>query len=141
MAVYTKIDKLLLESFLDDYELGKLLSFEGIQEGVENSNYKLIMSRGSYILTIFEKRVEKRDLPFFIKLKKHLVSKDFLCPKPISNKKNSYINKIKYISSIGVTASASAPEILVQNFIELIRRNYQTKVHEEDYDKENVFLN
>ena len=54
MAVYTKISKQLLESFLENYELGKLLSFEGIQEGVENSTYKLIMSTGSYILSIFE---------------------------------------------------------------------------------------
>ena len=95
MAVYTKIDKQLLYSFLENYELGKLLSFQGIQEGVENSNYKLTMSSGSYILTIFEKRVNEKDLPFFIQLKKHLVEKNFLCPKPISNKKGSYINQIK----------------------------------------------
>ena len=95
MAVYTKIDTQLLKSFLKNYELGKLLNFEGIQEGVENSNYKLIMSTGSYILTIFEKRIDEKDLPFFILLKKHLFEKNFLCPKPISNKKNIYINKIK----------------------------------------------
>ena len=70
MAVYTKIDKQLLYSFLENYELGKLLSFQGIQEGVENSNYKLTMSSGSYILTIFEKRVNENDLPFFYSTKK-----------------------------------------------------------------------
>lgn len=100
MAVYTKINHKLLESFLENYELGKLLSFKGIQEGVENSNYKLNLSTGSYILTIFEKRTDEKDLPFFILLKKHLCEKNFLCPKPISNKKNNYINKIKNKASV-----------------------------------------
>ena len=72
MAVYTKINRQLLESFLENYELGKLLDFEGIQEGVENSNYKLTMSTGFYILTIFEKRVDVKDLPFFVQLTKYL---------------------------------------------------------------------
>ena len=95
MAVYTKIDKQLLEYFLENYDLGKLLSFEGIKEGVENSNYKLNMSTGSYILTIFEKRVDTNDLPFFIELEKHLIEKNFLCPKPLHNKNGIYINQIK----------------------------------------------
>jgi len=90
----------MLEPFLDNYNIGKLLSFEGIQEGVENSNYKIFMSSGLYILTIFEKRVDEKDLPFFIQLKKHLVQKNFLCPKPISNKKGNYINYIKNKASI-----------------------------------------
>jgi len=95
MAVYTKITKHMLESFLENYDLGKLLSFIGIQEGVENTNYKLIMSTGSYIFTIFEKRVNENELPFFVELKNHLFKKNFLCPKPISNKDGIYINKIK----------------------------------------------
>ena len=95
MAVYTKINKQLLESFLENYELGKLLSFTGIQEGVENSTYKLITSTGLYILSIFEKRVDVKDLTFFIQLKNHLIAKNFLCRKPISNKKGDYINQIK----------------------------------------------
>ena len=95
MAVYTKINKKQLEAFLEYYELGKLINYEEIREGVENSNYKIIMSTGFYILTIFEKRVDKKDLPFFIKLQKHLVEKKFICPKPISNKKGNYINQIK----------------------------------------------
>ena len=59
MAVYTKIDKQLLYSFLENYELGKLLSYEEVKEGVENSNYKLIMSTETYILTIFEKHTRR----------------------------------------------------------------------------------
>ena len=70
MAVYTKINKKLLINFLNNYSLGKLISFGGIQEGVENSNYKIITTSGEYILTIFEKRVKERDLPFFVKKRK-----------------------------------------------------------------------
>lgn len=95
MAVYTRIDKNLLVLFLKNYDLGSLISFTAIQEGVENTNYKIITTSGSYILTIFEKRVEEKDLPFFIELKKHLVKKKFLCPQPISNKKNIFINILK----------------------------------------------
>ena len=77
MAVYTIINKQLLEPFLENYELGTLISFEGIQEGVENTNYKLTMSSGIYILTIFEKRINEKDLPFFIQLTKKLYEKKF----------------------------------------------------------------
>ena len=72
MAVYTIINNQLLESFLENYGLGKLISFKGIREGVENTNYKLTMSSGIYILTIFEKRINEQDLPFFIQLTKVL---------------------------------------------------------------------
>ena len=95
MAVYTIIDKKLLYSFLNNYDLGELLDFEGIKEGVENSNYKITTSQGIYILTIFEKRVEEKELPFFVELKKHFVQKKFMCPKPISDKEGNYINYIK----------------------------------------------
>ena len=95
MAVYTKIDRKTLEKFLKNYNLGKLISYEEIQEGIENTNYKLTISSGKYNLTIFEKRVKKSDLPFFVELKKHLFKKKILCPMPISNKKGKYINKIK----------------------------------------------
>ena len=94
MAVYTKINKKLLINFLNNYSLGKLISFGGIQEGVENSNYKIITTSGEYILTIFEKRVKERDLPFFVNLTKHLINKKFKCPRPVSNKHGKYINKI-----------------------------------------------
>ena len=87
MAVYTKINKKQLEALLEYYELGKLIDYEEIREGVENSNYKIIMSTGFYILTIFEKRVNEKDLPFFIKLQKHLVEKNFICPNQVVFKK------------------------------------------------------
>ena len=69
MAVYTAINKEVLSSFLNNYDIGKLENFEGILEGVENTNYKIITSQNIYILTIFEKRVKESELPFFIELK------------------------------------------------------------------------
>ena len=70
MAVYTLIDEDLLNSFLKNYKIGDLINFEGIEEGIENSNYRITTTKGKYILTIFEKRVKEKDLPFFVELKK-----------------------------------------------------------------------
>ena len=95
MAVYTLIDEDLLNSFLKNYKIGDLINFEGIEEGIENSNYRITTTKGKYILTIFEKRVKEKDLPFFVELKKHFVQKNFKCPEPISNQKGDYIDKIK----------------------------------------------
>ena len=66
MAVYTNVDDAALGSFLEAYDLGTVLSLAGIAEGVENSNYLLRTDRAHYILTLYEKRVERSDLPFFI---------------------------------------------------------------------------
>ena len=95
MAVYSPISKEELEIFLQQYNIGKLIKYEGILEGIENTNYKLETSKNIYILTIFEKRVSPEDLPFFINLKNHLTKKKFLCPKPIKNRNQKYINLIK----------------------------------------------
>ncbi len=100
MAVYTKISKENLISFLNNYEIGNLEDFEGILEGVENTNYKLTTTEGKFILTIFEKRVNQEELPFFVDLQKYLSSKKIKCPMPVSDKKNQYINKIKNKNSI-----------------------------------------
>ena len=66
MAVYTKVTKKELQKFIANYKIGNLLSFHGIKEGVENTNYLLKTETGSYILTIYEKRVRKKDIPFFL---------------------------------------------------------------------------
>ena len=92
MAVYSLISKIELETFLQQYDIGSLNSYEAILEGIENTNYKIITSKNTYILTIFEKRVNPNDLPFFINLKNHLAKKKFVCPKPIKNKDGKYIN-------------------------------------------------
>ncbi|MEZ5997652.1 MAG: homoserine kinase [Hyphomonas sp.] len=83
MAVYTQVSDEALDAFLKEYDLGTPLSFKGIAEGVENSNYYLETSTGRYILTLFEKRVNAADLPFFIGLKQHLAAKGYPCPEPI----------------------------------------------------------
>ena len=83
MAVYTQVSDDALAAFLDEYDLGKALSFKGIAEGVENSNYYLETTTGRFILTLFEKRVNAEDLPYFIGLKQHLSAKGFPCPQPI----------------------------------------------------------
>ena len=66
MAIYTKINKEKVSSILSNYKLGNVKKFEGIKEGIENTNYSLETDEGKYILTIYEKRVNKNDLPFFL---------------------------------------------------------------------------
>ena len=95
MAVYTKILKKNLEELISSYNIGNLTSFKGIEEGVENSNYRIKTSKGKYILTIFEKRVIKSELPFFIGLMNHLSKKRFKCPKPIKDRHGNYIRELK----------------------------------------------
>ncbi|WP_193367339.1 homoserine kinase [Pelagibius marinus] len=83
MAVYTEVSAEEIESFAADYGLGEVLSFKGIAEGVENSNYVLQTESGSYILTLYEKRVDAADLPFFLGLMEHLAGRGIDCPVPL----------------------------------------------------------
>ncbi|MBX3583802.1 MAG: homoserine kinase [Rhizobiaceae bacterium] len=83
MAVYTDVSEGELETFLRDYPAGKLLSYKGIAEGSENSNFLLHTSEGSFILTLYEKRVDTADLPFFLGLMHHLAGKGISCPLPV----------------------------------------------------------
>ncbi len=83
MAVYTDITEAELRSFLDPYRIGDLLSYKGIAEGVENSNFLVHTSEGAYILTLYEKRVDPADLPFFLGLMEHLAQKGLTCPLPV----------------------------------------------------------
>ena len=103
MAVYSPINESELLSLLEQYDIGTLVKFEGILEGIENTNYKVTTSQNNYILTIFEKRVESKDVPFFINLKKHLASKKFLCPEPISDIQGKNINTLKAKSCVLVS--------------------------------------
>ena len=95
MAVYTSVNQSELEDFLEQYNLGKLISYDGILEGIENSNYKILMEEGDFILTIFEKRVDPQDLPFFMNLQKHLSDHGFHCPVPVENKDKNTINSLR----------------------------------------------
>lgn len=82
MAVYTEVSDEALEAFLIRYNIGSLVSFKGIAEGVENSNYLLRTDDGTYILTLYEKRVDADDLPFFLGLLNHLNARGISCPTP-----------------------------------------------------------
>ena len=83
MAVYTEVNDDELSAFLTQYDLGQLLSYKGIAEGVENSNFLLQTDQGNFILTLYEKRTKKEDLPFFLDLMDHLAASDFACPTPV----------------------------------------------------------
>ena len=86
MAVYTDVAADELAEFLSRYDIGELLSYKGIAEGVENSNFLLHTSAGYFILTLYEKRVERSDLPFFLGLMTHLASRGISCPLPVKNR-------------------------------------------------------
>ena len=86
MAVYTKLSENNLIEFFLKYNLGKILNYKGIQEGIENTNYFVETDTGKFILTLYEKRVEEKDLPFFMSLMKNLFDSNFRAPKPIINK-------------------------------------------------------
>lgn len=83
MAVYTNVSDEQLKDFLRPYNLGSATSFKGIAEGVENTNFLLETEKGRFILTLYEKRVNKADLPFFLKLIDHLAKGGISCPTPI----------------------------------------------------------
>ena len=94
MAIYTKLSKNNLKEFFLKYNLGKLLNYKGIQEGIENTNYFIQTDKGKFILTIYEKRVEEKDLPFFMGLMRNLFDANFPSPEPIVNKNGNYVTEI-----------------------------------------------
>jgi homoserine kinase type II len=94
MAVYTKLSENDLNNFFSKYDLGKVLNYEEIKEGIENTNYFVLLEKGKFILTVYEKRVEEKDLPFFIGLMKNLYNQNFPSPEPIINKNGNYISEI-----------------------------------------------
>jgi homoserine kinase type II len=83
MAVYTIITDAMIDRLLLQYDIGKHRALTGITQGVENTNYKLETDQGHFILTIYEKRVDPADLPFFINLKTHLAEQGYPCPTPV----------------------------------------------------------
>ena len=95
MAVYTKLNKKNIEEIISNYSIGKLEDFKGIEDGIENTNYFLLVENKKYILTIYEKRVKEKDLPFFSELMTGLNKENFMCPVPIKNNKNKTITNYK----------------------------------------------
>lgn len=94
MAVYTDVSVEDLEVFIAGYDIGKLLSYKGIAEGVENSNFLLHTEAGHFILTLYEKRVAASDLPFFLGLMEHLAARGLNCPQPVKNKLGEALGKV-----------------------------------------------
>ena len=95
MAVYTDISQNDLDQFLSLYNIEDVNSFEGIRNGVSNSNYLLFGKKNKYILTIFEEMTNDRDLPYFFQLMNHLNSKNIMCPRIIKDKSNNFSNILK----------------------------------------------
>jgi homoserine kinase type II len=95
MAIYTKVDTHEAKSILKNYNLGELKKIQGIKKGIENTNYLLITTTGKFILTLFEKRVQAKELPFFMNLMLSLNDRKILCPKPIKNKNKKTLFQIK----------------------------------------------
>lgn len=94
MAVYTEVTDEDLAEFLTRYDLGHVLSLKGIAEGVENSNYILRTQAGEYILTLYEKRVDPDDLPFFLGLMEHLAARGINCPQPVKRRDGAMLGEL-----------------------------------------------
>lgn len=94
MAVYTDISEIQLADFLADYGIGSLLSYKGIAEGVENSNFLLRTEAGTFILTLYEKRVNRGDLPFFVGLMEHLAERGISCPLPVHTRTGDVLGEL-----------------------------------------------
>ncbi len=94
MAVYTEVSDDELTAFVGQYDIGAVVSYKGIAEGVENSNYLLQTDRGSFILTLYEKRVERADLPFFLGLMEHLAGQGVTCPTPLHGRDGSALREL-----------------------------------------------
>jgi homoserine kinase type II len=94
MAVYTDVTTDDLTRFLSGYDIGELLSYKGIAEGVEYSNFLVHTSAGNFILTLYEKRVAEADLPFFIALMEHLAARGIVCPQPVKNKSGGMLGRV-----------------------------------------------
>ena len=131
MAVYSPISNDELLIFLAQYDIGELQTFEGILEGIENTNYKIITSTNTYILTIFEKRVNKKDLPFFMNLKNHLANKNFLCPKPVTDKKGGIINSLLDKPCVLISfLKGSNAKVITSNHCKQVGQNLSLLHHE-----------
>jgi homoserine kinase type II len=116
MAVYTKLSENQLKEFFLNYDLGKVLNYKGIEDGIENTNYFVQTEKGKYILTLYEKRVDVKDLPFFIGLMRNLYDQKFLSPNPIINRNGSYISEVlKKKAAVVSFLDGAAKKILSPN--------------------------
>ncbi len=103
MAVYTEVTDEQVDEFLAQYDLGGVLSLKGIAEGVENTNYLLVTETGQFILTLYEKRVDESDLPFFQSLMEHLAAGGVDCPVPVHGRDGNALRRLAGRPAIIVT--------------------------------------
>jgi homoserine kinase type II len=94
MAVYTEVSDEALAAFLADYDIGRVVAFRGIAEGVENTNFSLRTTEGDYILTLYEKRVDPADLPWFLGLMEHLAQHGIVCPLPVRGRDGAALRQL-----------------------------------------------
>lgn len=117
MAVYTHLSEAQIGEFLRGYDLGALEAFEGIRQGVENTNYHVFTDRGRFILTVFEKRVAATDLPFFFAFTDHLAARGIPCPKGMADRQGRVVGEIagkhaaviSFLNGRGLEAAEIAP--------------------------------
>ena len=95
MAVYTKISNKDIRLINSKFDIDEIKSFQGIKKGIENTNYLLKTKKEKFILTIFEKRVSNKEIPFFMKLMDNLNQSKISCPKPLKDKNKNYLIKLK----------------------------------------------
>lgn len=94
MAVYTDVPDDELKAFVAEYAIGEIAFCKGIAEGVENTNYLLRTESGTFILTLYEKRVDPADLPFFLALIEHLAARGIACPTPIHGRDGKALRQL-----------------------------------------------
>ncbi len=94
MAVFTRILRDELQSWLTDYSVGTLIDFRGIESGIENTNYFVTTSEGEFVLTLFEV-LKAQELPFYLNFMAHLANHGIPCPRPIANLQNQYLGELK----------------------------------------------
>ena len=111
MAVYTHVDEPALRSLLAFYDIGDLVSFSGIAEGVENTNYAVETTRGKFILTLFEKRVDEADLPFFLSLMNHFARAALPVPAPVPDKEGRVLQRLCNRPAIIITFLSGRPHM------------------------------
>ena len=103
MAVYTKIISKDIHLINSKFNIDEIKSFQGIKKGIENTNYLLKTKKEKFILTIFEKRVSNKEIPFFMKLMDNLNQSKISCPKPLKDRNGNYLIKLKNKTACVVT--------------------------------------
>lgn len=103
MAVYTHLSESDIRALLEQYDLGELQSYEGIAEGVENTNFLLLTEKGKFILTLFERRTRAEDLPYFLALMEHLDARGIHCPRPVADRSGRTLLRVKERPAVIIT--------------------------------------